>query len=128
MDSRFRGNDDPLALERLPPGTPFLTNGTEYATIAAVTTELDTHPEGWRDRPVETPATSWRLEDRSWRLDQVELQASNLSHSISNIQHGANSDRYIGEGTADGGLEDERLHNAKGSHLRAFFLLHGAEK
>jgi hypothetical protein len=39
----------------------FLTNGTEYATIPAATIDLDAHPEGWRDRPDETPATSCSL-------------------------------------------------------------------
>jgi len=33
----------------------------KYASVLACSPliELDTHPEGWRDRPVEAPATSW---------------------------------------------------------------------
>jgi hypothetical protein len=34
-----------------------LTKGPACANMLAVTIELDTHPEGWRDRPDETPAT-----------------------------------------------------------------------
>lgn len=35
--------------------------------------ELDTHPEGWRDRPVEAPATSW---ETRCQLRQVRESAT----------------------------------------------------
>ena len=80
-----------------PTTTCFLTNGLAYATIPAAKIKLDAHPEGWRDRPGETPATSWEFDEQGRRSD---------------IQHGANSGRCIGGQGAKGSLTDERTHCA----------------
>jgi len=62
-----------------------LTKKSSYAIIVAVIIELDAHPEGWRDRPGETPATSWKVD----------------------LQHGANSGRCSGANERRGSLKDE---------------------
>jgi hypothetical protein len=50
-----RRDDAPTCLQSL-------TFAIECATIAAGKIELDAHPEGWRDRPYETPATGEPLD------------------------------------------------------------------
>ena len=96
-----------LSQEPRPIVIPFLTKESGCVTIAPVIIELDAHPEGWRDRPNETPATSWQFE------------AQGLSSSI---QRGANSGRVhrIAQ-VAVRSLEDERLRIAKSSHRERFF-------
>jgi len=55
--------------------------------MAAVTIELDTHPEGWRDRPGEAPATSLMFEVPNRAL------SADLERGAENSRPGANSGR-----------------------------------
>jgi hypothetical protein len=50
-----------LRLVTVPNLAQFLTKGIGYVTINAAITELEAHPEGWRDRPDEAPATNLRF-------------------------------------------------------------------
>ena len=67
-----------------------MTKAYGYVTMAAVTIELDTHPEGWRDRPDEAPATSLMFKVLDCALD------ADLERGALNSRPGANSGRVHG--------------------------------